>query len=186
MADSEYGLGPCEVVYDPDGANVLIDETKGGVKLFFEEKFLDDKTDQSGESKVIIIKIGAESYAEAPVAAYDLNTLNALAVTSKKYTDAISGATAVVMDGKAGADMLQYAKPVVLKPIGKSKKYWVTLFKAIPQVKKDDTYQSSGGIRVTPVRFEAVPEKGKDYRLIMFGDPTALPVADRPFTAGLS
>jgi hypothetical protein len=164
--------GPCRVTFDVGGTSPLVIETTiGGVELNLEFATRDVKTDQTGDTPVKKIKKATSCKAVVPIGEYDHKTLAKMIPTSTLITNTTSGKSKVVVNGNAGQDLLQYAKPVLIEPLDVGIDYSITILKGLPnpQIKfKFDTDTD----RVIGVEIEAFPDPTSNNDMVVFGDKT--------------
>ena len=166
-------MGLCKVIVDPSAvapdAPFTIDKTKGGVKLKIETKMKDVTIDQTGDTPIKKIKTGIDASIEVPIAVSDLETLALAFPDATKVTNATTSEVGYIVSAGAGTDMLNFAKPVRIEPIGGTPDDYVTFFRAIPEAKISQAYELEG-VRVVNVVFTGVPDPDNSYRTVMFGN----------------
>lgn len=156
MSAPNRDLGPCVVVWDPNGDNVEFSKTFGGVFFRYEELRAPVKEDQKGETDVDEVTIGATCELEVPLTREEVSNLE------KVFANASSGANYLKVSNPVGASVFADAKEVIVKPIvngvvSTTNSEWLHIHRAYPRITIEQGYDNSGQ-RTTKVIFKAFPD----------------------------
>ncbi|MHA1225236.1 MAG: hypothetical protein ACTSPV_00670 [Candidatus Hodarchaeales archaeon] len=157
MSAPNRDLGPCVVVWDPDGDNVEFSKTFGGVFFRYEELRASVKRDQAGETDVDEVTIGATNpELEVPL------TQEEIANLEKCFAHASAGANYLKVSNPVGAAVLADAKEVIVKPIvngvvSTTNTEWLHIHRAFPRITMEQAYDNSGQ-RTNKVIFKGFPD----------------------------
>lgn len=148
-------LGPCAVVWDPDGDNLELNPTFGGVTFTDDPKFKEIREDGYGETPVDATFMGRETKLVVPMTRSSLTQLAAVIPSSTK------GASNLVVATSCGTQMFADAKEVIVKPMidnvpSATPAEWLHIFRAYPIAKSDFKYGDAQ--RTCEVTFLCFPD----------------------------
>lgn len=163
-------LGPCVIVWDPDGDNIVFSRTQGGVTFRYEELRAEIHEDQQGETVTDEVTTGATNpELEVPLAEEDLEKL------AKIFANASSSATYLKVSNPVGASTFADAKEVIVKPIingavSVDTGSWLHIHRAYPRVNMEQPYDNSTQ-RVAVAIFKGFPddESGQENEMWRLG-----------------
>jgi len=151
-------LGPCVIVWEPDGDNITFSKTHGGVTFRYNELVAPIHRDQDGETVIDEVNTGVENpEVEAPLTEPDLTKL------VKCFGDATASADFLHVRNPVGGAHFADAKPVIVKPIvngavSTTEKEWLRLHRAYPKISSMEQTYDNAGQRVTNVIFKGFPD----------------------------
>jgi len=150
-------LGPCAVIWDPDGDNLELNPTHGGVTFRYREAFAELHQDQMGVSVKDRVAVGVEECSlEVPMDESDITQL------SKAFACVQTGANSVLVKNPVGIRILPLAKEVVVKrivggAISADTNEWLHIFRAYPQVDMEWKFDSATQ-RTTKITLQGYPD----------------------------
>jgi len=150
-------LGPCILVWDPDGDNIEFKLTHGGVTFRYEELRVGIKEDQQGETDIDEVTTGCVNpEVEAPLTEPDLTKL------VHCFANSLAAANYLKVSNPVGEAVFPKAKPLIVKPIENGavstvEKQWIRLHRAFPRITMEQSYNSADQ-RVTNVIFKGFPD----------------------------
>jgi len=150
-------LGPCILVWDPNGDNIEFKKTFGGVTFRYEELRVGIKEDQQGETDIDEVSTGCVNpEIEAPLTEPDLTKLYHC------FGDALAAANFLKVRNPVGEAFFPKSKPLIVKPIENGvvstvEKQWIRIHRAIPRVTMEQVYDNAGQ-RCTKVIFKGFPD----------------------------
>lgn len=160
-------IGPCAVIYDPDGINAELQPTKGGVKMRDTLLFSKVFEDGMGESAVSGVDKGREVQLEVPMTRASISRLDLVIAGS------VLVGTTLSVGNTVGNDFYTLAKEVLIKPLtnnvaGILTTEWTHFWHCYPVVDQEIVYDNSEQ-RVTKILFEVYPSQatarlGKFYQ----------------------
>lgn len=174
MAGINVPIGPAKVEYGEGGSLVTFDITKGGIKFQATTNKQDIMVDQYGDTPVKSILKGRTCEVTVPFALHDLDKLAKVIPNSVLVTDATTPTKKkLVVNGKAGFDLLSVAKKLVIKPTSPdaTPNDWVTIPIAGAIVDSELTYDSDNE-RIQNITFFGYPDITTGD-LYILGDATA-------------
>jgi len=157
MASPNKDLGPCWIIWDEAGDNVIFKKTFGGIFFRFEELTTPVKRDQAGETHVDEVTIGVTNpEVEAPL------TQEEVAMLIHCFSNSIQVANSLMVKNPVGEALLVSAKQLIVKPIvngnvSETPSEWLYLHRAIPRVAMEQAYDNSGQ-RTVKVIFKGFPD----------------------------
>ncbi len=167
-------LGPCDVTFDPAGANVNI-TCEGGVDITLGDAVADLHTDATGTGACDAVITGANVGVKINMADYDLDKF---ASVFPNATQIGSGATSrVEIRTKVGTSLLSLAKMLLIKKyvngsVSASTKDWITVVKAYPSGEVAFSFKKDAQT-VFPLSFKCFPDTSASNRVLYFGDSAA-------------
>jgi len=150
-------LGPCVVVWDPDGDNISFQKTFGGVTFRYEELRAGIKEDQQGETDVDEVKTGVTNpELEVPLTREEVANLEYC------FGNASAGASNLKVSNPVGGAVFADAKEVIVKPIvdgvvSVTASEWLHIHRAYPRINMELAYDNSGQ-RVFNTIFKGFPD----------------------------
>lgn len=157
MAVKTRDLGPCIIVWDPNGDNLEFKETFGGVVFRYEETRQEIRRDQKGETVVDEVTTGAPTFElEAPLTEPNLTKL------VKCFANSASAANYLKVSNPVGSPVFASAKPIIVKPIvngavSTDENEWLRLHRTYPRINMELTYDNAGQ-RVYNTVFKGFPD----------------------------
>jgi len=149
-------LGPASVVWDPDGDNIELNPTFGGVVFTDEVKYKTIGEDGYGETPVDATFIGRECKLVVPMTRSSLAQLSNVIPSSAKTGSTLEVASSV------GTQMFADAKEVIVKPLVDNvssvvTSEWLHIRRAYPISKAEFKYDVSNQ-RICEVTFLCFPD----------------------------
>lgn len=157
MSAPNRDLGPCVVIWDPDGDNVEFSKTFGGVIFRYEELRAGIKEDQQGETDVDEITTGATNpELEVPLTREELSNL------VHCFANASQASSYLKVSNPRGEAVFASAKEIIVKPIvdgvvSTTNTEWLHIHRAFPRITMEQSYDNSGQ-RTTRVMFKGFPD----------------------------
>jgi len=157
MAAPMKDLGPCAVIWDPDGTPVELNPTFGAVMFRSEDSIAEIFEDQKGVTPVDAVYTGKATELEVPM------TRSSLAQLEKVIPGAVKGTANLKVSNVVGCSLLDMAKPIVLKPYGcagvsTDEAEWLFIHKAAPVTVVEIGYDVSSQ-RVFRATFKCFPSE---------------------------
>lgn len=149
-------LGPASVIWDPDGVNIELNPTFGGVSFRDEALGAPIKQDGHGETEYDTTHIGRLTELTAPMTDSTRAKLEAVIKGS------IEGASNLVVSNKVGQSCRANAKEIIVKPMDDNAptadtEEWLHIFLAYPFSNLEWVFDNAGQ-RVTNVLFKCYPQ----------------------------
>jgi len=163
-------LGPCWVIWDPNGANITWKKTFGGVIFRYEELRAPIHRDQAGETIVDEVTSGAVNpELECPFTQEDNVKLTSLFANSQ------AAASYLRVDNPVGEAVLASAKLVIVKRIengivSTTASEWLRIYRAFPRITMEQAWDNSTQ-RTTKTIFKGFPDdiSGRQGALWSYG-----------------
>ena len=156
MPNPNRDLGPCSVIWDPDGVNIELNPTFGGV-TFRDEVFDEDiHEDQAGLTIVDGVHTGRVVETTLPM------TRSSLAQLEVAIKGSIATATNLKVTNWVGGTQFALAKELRIKPIvdnvpSADTEEWLHVWRSYPKSNLEWQYNNADQ-RVTNVVFKAFPD----------------------------
>jgi hypothetical protein len=171
MDTDKIKLGPCKLVFgeDNDPNQMIINTTKGGVVLTYEETSREVTMDQTGTTPVKEIITGRNASVAVPIGEYDQDKLLVILPGSRKEVSSTDPSKQqVVVNASKVVDLIQFAKVLKVIPLaeGTTENDHIIFYKAAPRSTLNYTYSYDNEL-ITNVTFKAFPNESGD--LIAFG-----------------
>lgn len=156
MPSPNRDLGPCSVLWDPDGVNLELNPTFGTVSFKDELTYAEVKEDGHGEAAVDAVPTGRKVELTIPMARSSLTQLEATIKGS------VMGVSNLKVSNLAGVAVFPNAKEIVVKPLDNNvptavTSEWLHIHRAYPFDSLEWVYDNAGQ-RVTNVVFKAFPD----------------------------
>ncbi len=157
MAQVIKDLGPCWVIWDPNGVNVTWKKTFGGVFFRYEELRAPINRDQAGLTEVDEVTTGAVNpELECPFTQEDNVKLNTL------FGRSVAAAGYLKVSNPVGKAMLASAKLVIVKRIqdgvvSVDSTEWLYIYRAVPRITMEQAWDNSTQ-RTTKTMFKGFPD----------------------------
>lgn len=150
-------LGPCHVRWDPNGANIDLNPTLGGVKWRDSLQFTDILEDPQGDTPVDAVTKGRIVEVEIPMTRFSLHQLSEVIEGSS-----ISG-TKLEVSNAVGNAMYAHAAEIIIKPseenvASSTTTEWMHFLHAFPVIDQEIIYDNSAQ-RVAKVLFKCFPSQ---------------------------
>jgi len=149
-------LGPCSVLWDPDGDNLELNPTFGGVKFKDELTHAEVKEDGHGEAAVDAVPTGRKVELTVPM------TRSTLVQLEKAIKGSVAGVANLKVSNLVGGAVFTNAKEIVVKPLIDNApsvvaSEWLHIHRAYPFDALEWTYDNAGQ-RVSNIVFKAFPD----------------------------
>jgi len=157
MASVIKDLGPCWVIWDPNGVNATFKKTFGGVKFTYEELRAPIKRDQAGLTDVDEVSTGViNPELECPFTQEENTKLVNL------FGRVAGAASYLKVSNPVGEAMLASAKLVIVKPIvdgvvSTTASEWLYIYRAVPRITMEVAWDNSSQ-RTTKTMFKGFPD----------------------------
>jgi len=148
-------LGPCCVVWDPDGTNVELSPMFGDVYFRSEDQSEPIHEDGKGITEIDSVMVGRITELQIPMTRSDLDQLN------KVIGGSVKVGTVLTISNRVGMAVAQYAKEIILKPMEddictSTKSEWLRILKCYPMHAFEIPYNLSTQ-RIFNVVFKVYP-----------------------------
>ena len=154
-------LGPCCIVWDPDGDNIELKPCFGTVTFRGEDSAADIFENQHGEAPVDAVFTGRLITLEAPMTRSNLVQLEAVIHDATKHKH-LGKYKILKVPNVVGDNMFPLAKEIILKPVldrvcSATTSEWLHVFRCYPMAAFEIGYDNSGQ-RVYNVSFKVFPD----------------------------
>ncbi len=167
-------LGPCDVTFDPSGANVSI-TCEGGVDITLGDAVADLHTDATGTGACDAVITGANVSVKVNMADYDLDKFASVFPNAVQVG---TGTTSrVEIRTRVGTSLLALSKTLLIKKyvngsVSSDTKDWITVVKAYPSGEVAFSFKKDAQT-VFPLSFKCFPDTSASNRVLYFGNSAA-------------